>query len=311
MCARGAASLEAHVRADGLLRPGRAVVVLLSGGPDSVCLLDLAVRVAGAPALSALHVNYGLRDSAADDEALCRAVCERLGVPLSVHRPGRPEGNLQAWARDRRYAAAAGLALEPDADVAAGHTASDQVETVLYRLAASPGRRALLGMRERDGRLVRPLLGVWRAETEAWCAEAGLPWREDPSNASDDYARNRARHGLVPTLRELHPAAERNVLRSLELLRDEAEVLDAAVTVALQETGSPPAAERLRALPPALARLAVQRLADAAGGPAVSHRTAEILELGEHGALDVGGGLRATIEGGRLEFVATPPRGRA
>jgi tRNA(Ile)-lysidine synthase len=311
MCARGAASLEAHVRADGLLRPGRAVVVLLSGGPDSVCLLDLAVRVAGAPALSALHVNYGLRDSAADDEALCRAVCERLGVPLSVHRPGRPEGNLQAWARDRRYAAAAGLALEPDADVAAGHTASDQVETVLYRLAASPGRRALLGMRERDGRLVRPLLGVWRAETEAWCAEAGLPWREDPSNASDAYARNRARHGLVPALRELHPAAERNVLRSLELLRDEAEVLDVAVTVALEETGSPPAAERLRALPPALARLAVQRLADAAGGPAVSHRTAEILELGEHGALDVGGGLRATIEGGRLEFVATPPRGRA
>jgi hypothetical protein len=85
-------------------------------------------------------------------------------------------------------------------------------------------------------------------------------------------------------------------------------VLDAAVTVALEEAGSPPSAERLRALPPALARLAVQRLADAAGGPAVSHRTAEILELAEHGALDVGGGLRAKIEGGRLAFVRTPPR---
>ncbi|MEA2136010.1 MAG: tRNA(Ile)-lysidine synthase [Solirubrobacteraceae bacterium] len=307
MRARGA-DLEARVRAGGLLQPGRAVVVLLSGGPDSVCLLDLAVRVAGAPAVSALHVNYGLRESAGEDEALCRAVCERLGVPLSVHRPGPPEGNLQAWARDQRYAAAAGAAREREADVAAGHTASDQVETVLYRLAASPGRRALLGRRERDGRLVRPLLEVWRAATEAWCAEAGLPWREDPSNASDDYARNRARHGLVPVLRELHPAAERNVLRTLELLRDEAEVLDAAVTAALAEAGSPPSAERLRALPPALARLAVQRLADAAGGPAVSHRTEEILELGEHGALDVGGGLRARIEGGRLEFVATPPR---
>ena len=154
-------------------------------------------------------------------------------MPLAVHRPRRPEGNLQAWARDQRYAEATRLALERDADVAAGHTASDQVETVLYRLAASPGRRALLGMRERDGRLVRPLLAVWRAATEAWCAEAGLPWREDPSNASDAFARNRARHGLVPALRELHPAAERNVLRTLELLRDEAEVLDAAVTVVL------------------------------------------------------------------------------
>jgi tRNA(Ile)-lysidine synthase len=301
-------SLEAHVRAGGLLRPAAAVVVLVSGGPDSVCLLDLAVRVAGAPAVSALHVNYGLRDSAADDEALCRTLCDRLGVPLDVHRPRRPEGNLQAWARDERYGQASRLALERDADVAVGHTATDQVETVLYRLAASPGRRALLGMRERDGRLVRPLLSVWRAATEAWCAEAGLPWREDPSNASDAYARNRARHGLVPALRELHPAAEHNVLRTLELLRDEAEVLDAAVTVVLEEAGSPPSLERLRALPPALARLAIQRLADAAGGPAVGHRTAEILGLAEHGALDVGGGLRASIERGRLEFVATPPR---
>jgi tRNA(Ile)-lysidine synthase len=179
---------------------------------------------------------------------------------------------------------------------------------VLYRLAASPGRRALLGMRERDGRLVRPLLAVWRAETEAWCEEAGLPWREDPSNASDAYARNRARHRLVPALRELHPAAERNVLRTLELLRDEAAVLDAAVTAALEEAGAPPSLERLRALPPALARLAVQRLADAAGGPAVSHRTAEILALAEGGALDVGGGLRARIERGRLAFASTPAR---
>jgi tRNA(Ile)-lysidine synthase len=179
---------------------------------------------------------------------------------------------------------------------------------VLYRLAASPGRRALLGMRARDGRLIRPLLGVWRAATEAWCAEHGLPWREDPTNASSDFARNRARHGLVPALRELHPAAEANVLRTVELLRDEAAVLDAVVAAALAEAGDPPSLEHLRALPPALARLAVQRLADAAGGPAVGHRTAEILALTEHGALDVGGGLRARIDAGRLEFVPTPPR---
>ena len=304
-------SLEARVREVGLLRERAPVVVLLSGGADSVCLLDLAVRIAGAPAVTALHVNYGLRDSAEEDETLCRTHCERLGVPLAVHRPGGPVGNVQSWARDERYAEAARLAGARDADVAAGHTASDQVETVLYRLAASPGRRALLGMRERDGRLVRPLLGVWREETEAWCAGAGLPWREDPSNASDGYARNRARHRLVPALRELHPAAERNVLRTLELLRDEAAVLDAAVAAALEAAGSPPAVERLRGLPPALARLAVQRLADAAGGPAVGHRTEEILALADHGALDVGGGLRAQVEHGHLAFVPTPPRVRA
>ena len=304
-------TLEARVRAGGLLREGGAVVVLVSGGADSVCLLGLAARIAGPDAVAGLHVNYGLRESAAEDEALCRTLCERLGVALSVHRPRGPEGNLQAWAREQRYAEATRLAAERDADVATGHTASDQVETVLYRLAASPGRRALLGMRERDGRLVRPLLDVWRAETEEWCAEAGLQWREDPSNASDAFARNRARHGLVPALRELHPAAERNVLRTLGLLRDEADVLDAAVSAVLEQAGDPPSLAHLRALPPALARLVVQRLADAAGGPAVGHRAAEILALGERGALDVGGGLRATVRSGRLEFTATPPRVRA
>jgi tRNA(Ile)-lysidine synthase len=299
------ATLEARLRQNGLLRPGAPVVVLVSGGADSVCLLDLAVRISGA--VSALHVDYGLRDSAAEDAAHCEALCRRLGVELHVHRPRRPEGNLQAWARDVRYAEAGRLAAERDADVAAGHTASDQVETVLYRLAASPGRRALLGMKPRDGRLIRPLLGVWRADTEAWCAEHGLPWREDPTNATPAFARNRARLGLVPALRELHPAAEANVLRTVELLRDEAEVLDAAVDAVLAE-GDPPALETLRALPPALARLVVVRLA---GGAPVGHRTEEILALAEHGALDVGGGLRAIIEQGRLAFVKTPPRVRA
>jgi tRNA(Ile)-lysidine synthase len=296
-------SLEARVREEGLLRPGRPVLVLLSGGADSTCLLDLAARISGE--VRALHVDYGLRDSAAADAEHCAALCERLGVPLTVRRAGPPEGNVQAWARDVRYAEAERLA---EGDVAAGHTASDQVETVLYRLAASPGRRALLGMRPREGRLVRPLLGAWRADTEAWCTAHGLAWREDPTNASPAYARNRARHGLIPALRELHPAAEANVLRTVELLRDEAAVLDAAVEAVLAEAGDPPAVAHLRALPPALARLVVRRLA---GGAAVGHRTSEILALADGQALDVGEGLRARIDRGRLEFVATPPRVRA
>jgi len=297
-------SLEAHVREGGLLRHGRAVVVLVSGGPDSVCLLDLAVRVAGAHAVTALHVNYGLRDSAAGDEAHCARLCEDLGVDLEVRRPRRPEGNLQAWARDQRYAEAARLALARDALVATGHTASDQVETVLYRLAASPGRRALLGMPEREGRLVRPLLTSTREETAAHCTARGLPWREDPSNADPAFARNRVRHELLPVLRALHPAAEENVLRTLAVLRDEAAVLDELVAP------DPPDVARLAALPPALARLAVQALADRSGGPAVSARTEEILALGARGgtaALDVGGGVRAVVEYGRLRFEAGAP----
>ena len=293
------------VRHGGLLAPGRPVVVLLSGGRDSVCLLDVAVRIAGAGAVAALHCDYGLREEAPGDAEHCAALCAALGVTLHLHRPRRPggPGNLQAWARDVRYAEAARLAA--GGDVAAGHTASDQVETVLYRLAASPGRRALLGMAPRDGAVVRPLLGVTREQTAAHCEARGLAWREDASNATPAYARNRLRAGLLPALRELHPAAEANVLRTLALLRDEAVVLDAAVATALRRAGDPPAVAVLAGLPPALARLAVQALADAAAegmGPAVGHRTAEVLGLAEGGALDVGGGLRATVRGGALRF---------
>jgi len=300
--------LTRRVSAGGLLAPGRPVVVLLSGGRDSVCLLDLAVRIAGAEAVTALHLDYGLRAASAEDAAHCAALCERLGAAFELLRPRRPAraGNLQAWARDARYAAAAELA--DGGDVAAGHTATDQVETVLYRLAASPGRRALLGMHAREGALVRPLLEITREETAAYCEARGLAWREDASNESPEFARNRLRAGLLPALRELHPAAEANVLRTLALLRDEAAVLDAAVATALHRAGDPPAAAVLAALPPALARLAVQALADeAAGGlaPAIGHRTAEVLALREGGALDVGGGLRATVRGGALRFVAS------
>lgn len=273
--------------------PDGPLVVLLSGGRDSVCLLDLAVRRAGP--VTALHVNYGLRDSADGDEAHCAELCEALGVPLVVHRPGRPEGNLQAWARAERYGAAERL----DGLIATGHTASDQVETVLYRLAASPGRRALLGMPERDGRVVRPLLRVTREETAAHCRERGLAWREDPTNEDRSFARNRVRHELLPALRSIHPAAAENVLRTLAILRDEAAVLDELVV-------PEPDVARLAALPPALRRLTVEAMA----GRPVGARADEIVALGARGgsaALDLGGGLRAVVEYGRLRFDHGPP----
>ncbi|HXP38304.1 MAG TPA: tRNA lysidine(34) synthetase TilS [Solirubrobacteraceae bacterium] len=166
------------IRADGLLGDGR-VVAMLSGGRDSVCLLDVAIALRGSDAVHALHVNYGLRASAEQDERHCVALCDQLGVALEVMHASRAasgagEGNLQAWARDVRYDAAQALARRDDTSIATGHTASDQLETILYRLAASPGRRALLGMAAADGKLVRPLLGLTREQTAGYCEARGL-----------------------------------------------------------------------------------------------------------------------------------------
>ena len=301
------------VRAQGLLAAGRPVVVLLSGGRDSVCLLDLAVRIAGAEAVRALHVNYGLRDAAAEDEAHCRALCERHGVGLEVTRPRRPEsGNLQAWARAQRYGAAARLACRLGAEVAAGHTATDQVETILYRLASSPSRRALLGMRPRDGRLIRPLLPFTREQTARHCRARGLGWREDESNATPQFARGRVRGGLVPALEAIHPAAVANVLALADILRGEAEVLDALLDEVLDGREEIELA-RLRELPPALQRLVVQRLADgAADGPAAgaARRADEVAALGDDAALDLPHGVRAVASSGVLRFLPTPPIAR-
>jgi tRNA(Ile)-lysidine synthase len=302
--------LEA-VAADGLLATGTPLVAMLSGGRDSVCLLDLAARLLGPSEVTALHVNYGMRDDSDGDQDLCAELCGRLGVRLEVERARRPEGpgNLQAWAREVRYAAAGRLAEEAGASVATGHTADDQVETILYRLASSPSRRALLGMRPRDGGLVRPLLAFTRAQTTAYCEERGLAWRDDSSNADPAYARNRVRHGLAAALAEVHPAAAANVLRTAELLREEAEVLDDLVAAELDGSGGLArdaiALERLAELPPALRRLVVQQLADRAAGRPVAgaaRHADEVAALRRTGTamLDLGAGVRAVVERGVL-----------
>ena len=279
-------------RTSGLVAHGEPLLVMLSGGADSTCLLDVAVAL-GARA-TALHVNYGLRADADADEAWCRELCDRLRVPLHVEHVTLGAGNLQARAREARYALAEGHA---DGDYAAAHTRSDQAETVLYRLASSPGRRALLGMAPRRGRLVRPLLAVTRADTRVHCRAAGLRWREDASNADPRFARSRIRHELMPVLDELAPGAEATIAATAELLRDEAAVLDAAVDDALTDDLA-----AIVAMQPALGREVLRRLA---GVPLGRAHVEEILALAGRGgtaSLDVPGGVRAVAEYGRIRF---------
>ena len=175
------------------------MLCLVSGGADSTCLFhslrELGYRV------SALHVDHGLRGAESDaDAAWC---AERFDADV-VQGAARcaTEGTL----RDLRYSFRAGELR------ATGHTRSDQVETILYRLAAR-GTTNGIEVRRADG-VVRPLLCVWREETEAYCRERGLAWRTDSSNP--DTLRGVIRNEILPLLERIHPAARENVLRVLD-----------------------------------------------------------------------------------------------
>ena len=313
------AELAAAIRSSGLVPRGSSGVVLVSGGADSACAAAGLAEVCGPDRVVALTLNYGLRDTADRDEAVSRELCDRLGVELLAEHPSLGEGNAQAEARDARYAAAERLRGRRGLDwIATGHTRTDLVETVLYRLAVSPGRRALLGLPSRRGRVIRPILGLERADTRRIAAAAGLPFADDPTNESDEFARNRVRREVVPALRELSPAAERNIAETRREIAEETAVLEEIVAEALEDAGAGGAAGAVSAdaigrLQPALVRLSLRALAERTAGREVALRreqVGEIMRLArspEGGEVDAGGGLRARCEGGFISFAMAGP----
>ena len=193
------ARIEAHIRRHELIEPGGEICCLVSGGADSTCLWH-ALRELGYR-VSALHVNHKLRGAASEEDAsFCREV---LGADV-VELDGRGLG--EAELRAQRYSVARERLR------ATGHTASDQVETILYRLV-SRGSATGMAPRREDG-VVHPLLPVWREETVAYCEAAGLAFRIDASNPQTK--RGLIREQILPLLRELHPAADENILRALD-----------------------------------------------------------------------------------------------
>ncbi len=191
-------SVERHIRRHGLIEPGGEVTCLVSGGADSTCLwhvlAELGYRV------SALHVNHGLREEESDvDARFCRDV-------LGAEVVDAPAAETEAELRDIRYSYAT------DRLRATGHSASDNVETVLYRLVSS-GRPGGIKPQREDG-IVRPLLTVWGEETEAYCREVGLPYRTDSTNL--DTKRGLIRSEILPLLEQLDSRARANLLAIAE-----------------------------------------------------------------------------------------------
>lgn len=238
----------AFVREQDLIRPGDRVVCAVSGGTDSVALLfalyllkdTLGIR------LEAAHFNHHLRGAESDgDEAFVRQLCARYDIAVHVGsgavQPGKK--GLEAAARDARYAYLESL----EGKLATAHTADDNAETVLLHLVRGTGLKGLGGIAPRRGRIIRPLLTVTRQETEGFLKAWSLPHREDSSNETDAFLRNRLRHHVMPLLKQENPRLPENLSRmALRLRQDEAYLR----TQADRETL--PDVQTLRAMPPAL-----------------------------------------------------------
>ncbi|MGH7314151.1 MAG: tRNA lysidine(34) synthetase TilS, partial [Candidatus Rokuibacteriota bacterium] len=198
------------LRRHAMLGGGETVLVAVSGGADSTALLYLLTHLAPpwGLRLHGLHVDHGLREGSEREAEAVQRLGQRVGVPVDVARVTvSPRGSLEEAARAARYAA-----LEAHADrlgaqrIAVGHTADDQVETVVMRLLEGAGVRGLAAIPPVRGRIIRPLIAVRRAALVAVLEKAGIGWIEDPSNLDMKFVRNRIRHELLPLLVAAHDA---------------------------------------------------------------------------------------------------------
>jgi tRNA(Ile)-lysidine synthase len=262
------------VAEQALFGAGDALVAAVSGGADSTALAWLLAELAprlGARLVGLAHLNHQLRDAADGDEAFCRELAERIGVPFDSRRidvaaeARARKTSVEDAARTVRYLFLSEVAGQRGATrVAVGHTRNDQAETVLLRLARGAGPTGLAAIYPRAGHVVRPLLDARREDVEAWLRERGQAWREDESNQDRSFARNKVRHDLLPGfVAAFGPGVVDVLARQAALSRDDADWFDRVATetatrlVIEEGTAVTLEAAALRALHPAVGRRVV------------------------------------------------------
>lgn len=253
--------LRAFLKEQALLSPGDSVIAAVSGGADSVAMLFALylLRDELGITLEAAHFNHHLRGAESDrDEAFVTDFCGRYDIPLHLGSgrivPGKK--GLEAAARDARYAFLRRL----PGKVATAHTADDNAETVLMRLIRGTGLKGLGAIAPVSGNVIRPMLTVTRDDVEAFLEEYALPHVEDSSNGTDDFLRNRIRHGILPLMRAENPRIGENLSAMALLLRQ-----DEACLQAMIPEKQVPDVSRLKAMEPALRRRALERFLKAQG----------------------------------------------
>jgi tRNA(Ile)-lysidine synthase len=346
------------------IHPGDRICAAVSGGSDSVALLLLLHAANTAPrnalgiGLSATHIHHGLRGDEADaDLAFVQSLCDRLEVLLHIHHASVPDRvastreTVEEAARNLRYAFFHELIVSGQADsILTAHTLDDQAETVLMKLlrgAWTEGISAIhpIVLVAPTGKILRPLLGLRRAELRTFLESRSQPWREDSTNTDEAFTRNRVRHTILPLLREENPAIDQALANLAVLAREDEARWQSELTRILPQlllpgkpvrgggravTTTPGDAsiaidlDRLRALDPSLRRRVVRAAARTLGARLTFDETARLLALaGLHPAglhpeptitsrpgatLHLAAGLRAERSPRELRLFRTPHR---
>ncbi len=226
-------TVKLTIQKHNMLSAGNSVCAALSGGADSVALLLVLYELSSELdfSLSAVHVNHLLRGDESDrDEQFCRDLCGRLGVPLQVFREDAAAFShslgvsVETGARELRYKIFDSL----DCDrIATAHNLNDNAETLIFRIARGTGLHGLSGIPAVRGKIIRPLIECERDEIEAYLAEKGQAFVTDSTNLSDDYARNRIRHHIIPEMQAVHGAFPACVTRMTSSFSEDEDFLTA------------------------------------------------------------------------------------
>ncbi|MBQ8648904.1 MAG: tRNA lysidine(34) synthetase TilS [Clostridia bacterium] len=257
-------AIEKFSLLDGVER----VTVALSGGADSVALLSCLCELKNTLGIEvyAAHFNHLIRGAEADrDEQFAVELCRKLGVEITVKREDVPlfakENKISTELAARRLRYAFFDEVSKGGAVATAHTASDNLETVIFNLTRGSGAEGLCGIPPKRDKFIRPLIFCTRQDIENYCRENKLDYVTDSTNNSDDYTRNKIRHSVIPVLKEINPEAEISAVRACNALREDNAVLKSAAEKYLSEnteTGSLKA-DGLSSLPPAVAKRVLKK----------------------------------------------------
>lgn len=296
-----------------MFKPGAAIVVALSGGADSMALLSvlMTIREEWNLQLTAAHINHSLRGEESDrDELFVSDFCKQNNVAFrcvktDIARQAKESGeSIEECGRRIRYEFCASIL--PDGVTATAHTQTDTVETILFNLARGTAMKGLRGIPPVRGRIVRPLIRCTRDDIERYCAENGISYVTDSTNADDRYSRNYIRHHIVPDFRKINPSFEKAIVRCADSLSEDEELLASLARELLQAASIPEGYDTfvLADAHPALRKRALAKLVIKITGVAANNKQINGIDamLKNGGAIQVNHGVTVRVSDGILSF---------